>query len=136
MNFAIDEYSGLPAALQLAGVSSVVATLWPVSDVMTALYVDLFYEALAAAAGPELQNRVDIPRLVHSVSSRLRGMSRETAADHLRQIRSRVSDGRARFRLEAYIDKLSNGEEFPFHRPYEWAAFYAIGAPGISLAGD
>ena len=45
----VEEYSGLPAALQLAGVSTVVCSLWPVGDALTAFYVDLFYRTLAEA---------------------------------------------------------------------------------------
>jgi CHAT domain-containing protein len=136
LEFSLDEFSGLPAALQLAGVSSVVASLWPVSDVLTALYVDLFYEALAKAASPGHRKGINVPGLVHEVSTRLREMRREDVAGRLEQIRSRVRDARARFRLEAYAARIRQGEQFPFQHAYQWAAFYASGAPEISLEGE
>lgn len=42
----IDEYGGLPAALRLGGVVSVVCSLWEVEEGFTALYADKFYARL------------------------------------------------------------------------------------------
>ena len=39
-----DESTGFPAALLLAGIPSVVATLWPIDDTATMLFCDRFYE--------------------------------------------------------------------------------------------
>jgi len=133
LDFEVDEYAGLPAALQLAGVSSVVATLWPVSDVLTVIYVELFYAALAEAAGPEGSQSVDVPALLKAVSTRLRELTREAAATLLGEIRARTTDPTARFRLEAYAARLRQGDEQPFRHPYQWAAFYASGARHVWL---
>ena len=35
----VDEYGGLPAALELAGARTLVSSMWPVSEPLTALYV-------------------------------------------------------------------------------------------------
>ena len=43
----IDEYGGLPAALRLGGVTTLVCSLWEVDEGFTALYADLFYERLS-----------------------------------------------------------------------------------------
>jgi CHAT domain-containing protein len=45
----IDEYGGLPTALRLGGVASVVSSLWEVDEGFTALYTDLFYARLPSA---------------------------------------------------------------------------------------
>ncbi|HKE92880.1 MAG TPA: CHAT domain-containing protein, partial [Povalibacter sp.] len=47
----LSEAGGLPGALLLAGVPTIVATQWPVSDMLSALYVDLFYAELVAKRG-------------------------------------------------------------------------------------
>jgi CHAT domain-containing protein len=118
----IDEYSGLSAALQLIGVSTVICSLWPVSDELTALYVDLFYAAFVQAPQP-----VDLAMIVQSVAKRLRTMPKGEAAAMLDDLRRRTSDPRARFRLEARADVIAEGEEYPFSHSYDWAAFYVTG---------
>ena len=122
LTFDIDEYSGLPAALQLAGVSTTVSTLWPVPDVLTALYADLFYEEIARS--PQHAN---IPAVVRKVGKRLQTMKKAEAASLLNDIRQRTPNPEARFRLEAHAHKILQGDEYPFSHPYDWAAFYVTG---------
>jgi CHAT domain-containing protein len=44
MNIGVDEQSGLPAALTLAGTGTVIATQWPVDEGVAAVSVALLYE--------------------------------------------------------------------------------------------
>jgi len=123
---SIDESSGLPAALQLLGVSTVICSLWPISDELTALYVELFYAAFVRTPQP-----LDVAALVQSVARRLRGMRKAETVALLTDLKQRTSDPRARFRLEARAHAITSGEEFPFSHPYDWAAFYVSGATEI-----
>lgn len=123
-----DEYSGLPAALQLAGVSTIISSFWPVSDALTAFYVDLFYAALVQSA-PE----VNIGALVKTVNERLRLMKKEEAISALEELRLQSSNARARITLEIFIGRIKEGEELPFQHPYDWAAFYVTGTGDITF---
>lgn len=127
----IDEYSGLPAALQLAGVSTIVSTLWPVSDVLTALYVDLFYEEIARS--PQHAN---IPAVVMKVGKKLQTMKKAEAASLLNDIRQRTPDSEARYRFEVHAHKILQGDGYPFSHPYDWAAFYVTGTGKTIFAGE
>ena len=61
----IDEYGGLPAALRLGGVASVVCSLCEVDEGFTSLYADMFYARLPAG-------RADPVAVVRQVSRDLR----------------------------------------------------------------
>ena len=78
----IDEFAGLPAALEVAGVSTVISPLWPVGSDAAAIVAELFYQALAGAGA-----EVDVLAIVHRVRHRLRTMTRDEAAATLRRIR-------------------------------------------------
>jgi tetratricopeptide (TPR) repeat protein len=122
----VEEYSGMPAALQLAGVATVVCSLWPVGDELTALYVDLFYEALAKAPQP-----ADVGKVVRKVGRRLRRMKRERAVVLINRLRRQTASTQARFRLEAFAAHIAAGDPYPFEHPYDWAAFYATGTSRV-----
>lgn len=49
-NWAGDEQMGLPHALLIAGAESVLATLWPIDDEASAVFLRIFYERLQAGA--------------------------------------------------------------------------------------
>lgn len=121
----LDEFAGLPAALQLAGASTVLSSLWPVAEETAAVFADLFYAALARVG-----SRVDVLELVHDTRHRLRAMTRDEAAQILTRLRSEAHDPVTRFRLEARISTL---DPEPFAHPYEWAAFHVTGAPLLEL---
>ncbi|MEA3277098.1 MAG: CHAT domain-containing protein [Pseudomonadota bacterium] len=123
------ERAGLPAALQMAGISTVVCSLWPVSDRFTALYVDLFYEALAAA-----EPSIDVATLVRQVGRQLQKMKRETAAEHVEQLAATAEDLWIELQLSAYAEKLKSGDAEPFRFAYDWASFYVVGAGRFSFS--
>jgi len=122
------EYGGLVAALQLAGVPTVVSSLWPVSEEVTALFVDLFYEILAERSG-----EVRIADIVGQASDQLRKMKGREAAARLSNLREAVPSPLGRFYLEKKIYDLGSRKTFPFRHPYDWAAFYASGIGRIVL---
>lgn len=123
----VDEYSGLPAALQLAGAATIVCSLWPVGDALTALYVDLFYRTLTQAAQP-----VDVGSVVREVGLLLRRMTREQAVVLLNTLKQQTVSPHGRFHLEAFAVRVAAADEpYPFSHPYDWAAFYATGTSRI-----
>jgi tetratricopeptide (TPR) repeat protein len=125
----IDEFAGLPAALEVAGVSTVISPLWPVGSDAAAIAAELFYQALAGAGA-----EVDVLALMHRVRHRLRTMTSDEAAATLRRIRDAAEEPAARFQLEAASWLLLQREEdYPFSHPYHWAAFQVTGAPVLQL---
>jgi CHAT domain-containing protein len=119
---SITDYSGVPAALLSVGVSAVIATLWAVPDNVAALFADFFYEQLSQQA------IADLPSLVHKAARALRTVTGEQAAARLRAMRERVTEPRARLRLEAYARQLSRcTTSAPFAGPAAWASFYHTG---------
>jgi CHAT domain-containing protein len=123
LGLGLDEYAGLPAALQLAGAGSVVATLWPVSDPLTALQVDLLYELLAADAG----GATDIAHVVRTAGELVRTMDVPEAQARLDRLRAATDDPLARVALEAYRARLPDRGPHPFDHPYDWATFHVKG---------
>jgi CHAT domain-containing protein len=132
-NPEVDEYSGLPAALQLAGVSTVVCTLWPVTDEMAALFVDLFYAAFAQACA-QTAPQINIAALVSQASGQLRAMTKEEASERLTNLKWQVADPKASELLGKYAEYVLAGKQFPFSHPYDWASFYITGASELVLA--
>ena len=128
----IDEYMGIPSALLLAGIPTVVSTLWPVSDAVTVIVVDLFYKQLFS--GKKSGNDVDVMKVLRNTCKKLRNMTREKASEHLLSIKARTKNPLARFRLEAYADKTRRSpEERPFQHPYFWASFFVFGNDNVQL---
>jgi CHAT domain-containing protein len=123
-----DEQTGLPSALQLAGVATVVGALWPVSDALTALYVDLFYEQLAQSLPV-----ADVAAVVRRTGEELRAMTRRDVAARLAEIEGRTSDPAARFHLEAFAAEIEGRGARPFAHPCDWAAFYVTGAGDVAF---
>jgi CHAT domain-containing protein len=119
----IEEGSGLPAALLAGGVPSVISAFWPVEDALTALFVDIFYEMLAADPGGGR-----LTTAVRSASLAIRDISREQACNRVAAIRDRANDSAAEFQLDVFIERLRQGPERPFVHPFDWGAFYLTGA--------
>jgi tetratricopeptide (TPR) repeat protein len=119
----VDEYSGVPAAMHLAGVSVVVATLWPVDEVFTALYVNLFYEEFART--PKSISLLDV---IKNIRHRLQKMKKEEAAALLDDMSRRTSYIGIKGLLRMQSNRiLKSKEPFPFHHPYYWASFFIAG---------
>jgi CHAT domain-containing protein len=129
----IDEHAGIPSALQLAGISTVVCTLWPVSDAVTVLMVDLFYRQLFS--GQKAADGADVTAVLRSTCKRLRNMTREKASEHLLAIKASAKNPLAKFRLEAYAAKIRHSPQArPFQHPYYWASFFVFGNDHIRFS--
>ncbi|HEU0305063.1 MAG TPA: CHAT domain-containing protein [Gaiellaceae bacterium] len=124
----VDEFAGLPAALQLAGASIVVSPLWPVDEVTAALFADLFYAEVASAAG-----EVDVPALVGEVRVQMRRMDAEEAANRIEGFAAEAGTLLEKTLLSARALKVRQGPELPFEHAFDWAAFHAVGAPAAAI---
>ncbi len=125
-----NETTGVPAALLLAGVGTVVVALWPVSDLASVLFAERFYTRLRTTRGV-----LEIPALVKWASEALRDMDKASAAERVGALRERTPDRWTRFRLEAYARRLAQGQERPFAHPYDWGAFCVYGRTRVSIGG-
>jgi CHAT domain-containing protein len=125
----VDEFGGLPSALQLAGVRTLVCSLWVVSPEFAAVNVDLFYELLSAPHAP-----ADVFAVVRDVQRRLREMERTEVISRLDGLADavRARSPRAAMALEASRRRIEReGLARPFGDPWQWASFYAVGAGAI-----
>lgn len=127
---ALDEASGLPAALDLAGVRSVVSTGWPVADALAVLFADEFYAGALGGVG----GVIDVVARVRGIGRTLRTMERTEAADRVDALAARATDAASRFRLRAFAKRLRAGPDRPFADPFEWGTFFVTGAAEIRLA--
>ena len=125
----LDEATGLSAALDLAGVRSVVCTGWPVPDALAVLFADEFY--LRALSGDA--SALDVVGAVRQAAAALRTMDRTDAAERVDRLAARAADAAARFRLRAYAKHLRAGPPRPFEDPFDWGAFFVTGAANVTL---
>jgi tetratricopeptide (TPR) repeat protein/CHAT domain-containing protein len=117
-----DEYAGLPAALQLAGVHALVCPLWRVDDVASAVFATVFYEELFAQKGT-----VDLWTLISRIRRVMRDMKSDEAGNRIRKLASSARRATQRFRLEAIAERIEREGGAPFKDPMSWAAFQASG---------
>jgi CHAT domain-containing protein len=119
-----DEAIGLPSAFLQAGVPAVIATLWPVDDLSSALLMTRFYELLLRgnpATGEPAMNPV---RALCRAQGWLRDISVRELQDYVR--RREMSQA-----LIADVDERFGAENpalRPFaESPFDWAPFVAFG---------
>ena len=124
----MDEYAGLPAALELAGAGAIICPLWRVDDVMSAVFAHLFYEQLLAAPGV-----IDLGSLVSHTRSMLRLMTAPEASRRVRALAARADRPGTRFSLEARATRIEKDGGMPFAHPLSWAAFHVVGANRVSF---
>jgi CHAT domain len=127
----VDEYGGLPAALRLGGIDSLVCSLWELDEGFTALYADLFYQQLPTG-------RIDPVAVVRQVGRWLREARKPTVLQRLDGLADQVRkrSPRAAMALEAYRAKIDRERgDVPYSRPWEWASFYAVSGGTIDLEG-
>jgi tetratricopeptide (TPR) repeat protein len=117
--------AGVPIALQLAGIDSVVGTHWEVEEGFAALWAESFYAGLLSGGA-----HVDLAALVRRTGDELREMSAAVARERLLALTDLASDPFAAMELEAYAHHLPDP---PFAAPAQWAAFYVIGRPTIDF---
>lgn len=125
----VDEAVGLPSALRIAGIGTVICTLWPVGDVAALLFAQLFYRRLAQ----EGAGVVDIAAIVRSCRSELAQLPRAEAGGLLETLAAQVADRRSKAELDHAIAELAGDEDLPFAHPYHWAAFFTVGCERVEL---
>jgi len=121
--------AGLPGALALAGVDTVVGTLWPVDEVFAALWAQDFHSSLATALTSGACT-IDVVELVGDVGDALRSLERDQAAARLLALAQRVTDPLARFGMVSRAETL---DDRPFADAWHWAAFHVVGRPVIEM---
>jgi len=105
--------------------------MWPVSEPLTAVYVELFYRELAASG----EGTIDVTAVVRSVRDRLSTMPRDDALGMVAELR-RATDGiAARLTLDSFAAEIRRREDPPFTDPWELAAFYVSGHGSVTLGG-
>jgi CHAT domain-containing protein len=129
-----DEYIGLPSVLLEAGAQAVVASLWAVDDLATALLMRQFY------AGWQ-QGAVPIAEALRRAQNWLRTRTRrevEAALDELDQIWAPLAQqeddpamqqraSQQTWEILAARERLAEMDDPPFAHSYWWAAFQAVG---------
>ncbi len=135
-----EESLGFPAALLGAGAASVIASLWAVDDLSTALLMDYAYELMLPP------HRLSPAAALQQAALWLRTLPRADAVARLREEVRRLGAERAaggwkslappvyasyRYRLQGLklrLSELEEGDAPPFSHPIHWAAFAAYGA--------
>jgi len=110
----IEEVVGLPASLLQAGVAGVVASLWSVNDLSTALLMIKFYECF-------FQNPSDTAVALRTAQRWLRDATQQDlnlakstlSGDNLKEVENTLN--------------WYNPDEKPYAHPYYWSAFCAVG---------
>ncbi len=118
-----DEAIGLPAGFLLAGVPGVVATLWPVNDVSTALLMAEFYRLL-------ITERLDPARALHRARAYLRDSTPaqlDLAGWLERQYEDSGGTDTDAFHAASYFRAYPDADP-PFADPRYWAGFTYTGA--------
>ena len=117
-----DEAIGLPAGFLLAGVRGVVATLWPVDDVSTALLMAEFYRLLIA-------NHLDPALALHRARAHLRDSTPaqlDLAGWFERRYEASGGADTDAFDAASYFRAHPDADP-PFADPYYWAGFTYTG---------
>jgi CHAT domain-containing protein len=129
-----DEYIGLPGVLLQAGARAVVASLWAVNDLATALLMWRFYEVWdegavpIAAALQEAQRwlRTHSRAQINAALSDLDALWAPYAAqDDDPEMKRRAEE--QYWVIREARKALTTMEDPPFAHPYWWAAFQAVG---------
>jgi len=111
-----DEYISLPSGFLAAGSSSVVATLWAVSDLSASFLMIKFYQLLKAG--------LSVPLALKSAQVWLRDATKEDL--QLWTSKLTLSPTQKIVQLPALFNNME-AKAKPFQSPYHWAAFCAIG---------
>lgn len=120
-----DEALGMPAAFLAAGARTVVSTLWPVDDYVTALFMTQLYESLANINGPDPRGWTarTVAQRLQETQDWVRTLSREQEDLFLS-----AHPGLARYRGRRESDPKKSGEPvLPYCDPKYWAGFLASG---------
>jgi CHAT domain-containing protein/tetratricopeptide (TPR) repeat protein len=120
--------SGLVAALQLSGASTVISTRWEIVDAVGLLVADLFYERLIASNG-----EWSVTRVLRGAVTRLRQLTQKQTARRLGPLIASCSDEDARAQLEESARLIETLGRRPFSHPYFWGAYHVSGSGTLRL---
>jgi CHAT domain-containing protein len=126
---AAEEFVGFPAAFLASGASAVIATLWAVEDVSTALLMQEMYRRIHAGEPPA--------RALQQAASWLRQFPRNAIQQRLKNELATVmaasvetldaDAGRVQNALEEALVDLDSAPQRPFEHPFYWAPFAVHG---------
>jgi CHAT domain-containing protein/tetratricopeptide (TPR) repeat protein len=125
-----DEAIGLPAGFLSAGTPGMVGTLWPVSDVSTALLMCRFYELHLgrAADQPEPLNPAMALREAQLWLARLTLEQLDSYLTQHEELRNRAFTLPAGRPMAGSSVATASSLERPFAHPYHWASSVFVGA--------
>jgi CHAT domain-containing protein len=126
---ALQEASGLPAAMAVAGVGCVIGTGWPVADEITMLFADELY----ARAVPDTAGVIDVVGAVRGAAVAIRAMEREEAVRRVESLAAKAAGRTAKLQLNVLAKRLSKGAPRPFDNPFDTGAFFVTGAAEVIL---
>nr|WP_082708780.1 CHAT domain-containing protein [Marinobacterium profundum] len=133
----VEEWQGLVAAFHLAGVNSIIAGLWPVSDVAAAVFVQLFYQEMREYSRDNADGSVDVDlcAALSEASHKMSTLSRDLSASLLQRAarRERAASPREALQLELIAVRMREADEYPFTSAYQHAAFYLLGQSRVTL---
>jgi CHAT domain-containing protein len=119
---AAEEFVGFPAAFLASGASGIIASLWSVTDVSTALLMEEAYRRIKAGEPP--------PRALQQAASWLRqapreGIRRRLEAELAAATAASLGEeaDRLQHALREALTRLDNAPRRPYAHPYFWAAF-------------
>jgi CHAT domain-containing protein len=128
---APDEALGFPAAFLYAGASGVVGTLWPVSEVATALAMERFHHFLR-------DQHLSPTASLHAAQRWLRSVTYAELADAIMRRRATTSDQASMPYLLArqhLVDQANQDPSgHPYADPYYWAAFTFHSDSGLEIS--
>jgi len=117
-----DEVVNLPAGLLQAGVAGVVASLWSVSDMSTALLMTKFYQNVTTLWKEQgTQTQASIAPALQAAQCWLRDATKQELQAWVNQLPLSPVQY---VKFMVFFNKVP---EKPFSSPFYWAAFCAIG---------
>ncbi len=125
----IDEDVSLPSALQMAGVETVVCTLWPVSEKAAFLFAILFYRYLSVQPNGE----IDLCAIIADCRRSLASLHKDDATTILCETATQVGGRVIQAHLNYLMEDINHGTDYPFAHPWNWAAFFTQGAERVDL---
>jgi CHAT domain-containing protein len=115
------EMPGLPGALHLAGVPTVVGTLWPVDDVAAALVMSRFYSI-------HLSQGLDIPTALSRAQDWLRNASLVDIEEYAATMGPAFGGRAQKVRRDLGAQAAAPDETRPFRDPSFWAPYVCFGS--------
>lgn len=119
-----EEYVGIPAGFMLAGAPCIVASLWAVPELSTAMLMERFYQN-------HLRRGMSFAAALREAQTWVRELSIEDVAQYAERAyhQSRKEDTSELFRHMRHYRYLAqqNPASCPFAHPYYWAAFTCTG---------